>query len=100
MYVFRSENERLIRRWILRILGVLRYSWNTQEYFYKDWKYIFPMANDYCQTKLREDVKKKLDELEFVKRRETYSKTIETLTSFYEENKELFEKWWKKRKKE
>jgi len=58
------------------------------------------MADDYCQTKLRRGVKKKLDELEFVKRRETYSKTIETLTSFCEENKVVFEKWWKKRIKE
>jgi len=57
------------------------------------------MVNDDCQTKLKKVVKDKLDELEFVKRKETYSQTIETLTSFYESHKTTFQKWWKKQKK-
>ena len=57
------------------------------------------MVNDDCQTKLKRAVKDKLDGLEFVKRKETYSQTIETLTAFYEGNKKLFEKWTKKQKK-
>lgn len=57
------------------------------------------MVNDNCQTKLRKVVKDKLDDLEFVRRKETYSQTIETLTAFYEAHKPIFEKWWKKNKK-
>ena len=57
------------------------------------------MVNDDCQTKLKKVVKDKLDDLEFVKRKETYSQTIETLTSFYESHKITFQKWWKKKQK-
>ncbi|MFH1802669.1 MAG: hypothetical protein ABH864_04420 [archaeon] len=58
------------------------------------------MANDDCQTKLKKAVKDKLDDLEFVKRKETYSQTIETLMAFYEANKTTFQKWWKKQQNE
>ena len=57
------------------------------------------MVNDDCQTKLKRAVKDKLDELEFVRRKETYSQTIETLTAFYESHKTTFQKWMKKQKK-
>jgi len=57
------------------------------------------MVNDDCQTKLKRAVKDKLDELEFVKRKETYSQTIETLTAFYEAHIPTFQKWMKKQKK-
>ena len=57
------------------------------------------MANDDCQTKLKRAVKDKLDDLEFVKRKETYSQTIETLTAFYEDNIDIFKKWQKKNQK-
>lgn len=57
------------------------------------------MVNDDCQTKLKRAVKDKLDELEFVKRKETYSQTIETLTAFYEAHITIFQKWMKKQKK-
>ena len=52
-----------------------------------------------CQTKIKKAVKDKLDDLEFVKRKETYSETIDTLTSFYEAHKTTFQKWWNKKQK-
>lgn len=55
------------------------------------------MVNGDCQTKLKTAVKDKLDDLEFVKRKETYSQTIETLTAFYEAHKSVFQKWRKKK---
>lgn len=54
------------------------------------------MVNDDCQTKIKKAVKDKLDDLEFVKRKETYSQTIETLMAFYDNHKPTFQKWWKK----
>jgi hypothetical protein len=54
------------------------------------------MANDDCQVRLKKAIKEKLDELEFVKRKETYSETLQTLIAFYNNHKKEFEKWWKK----
>ena len=57
------------------------------------------MANDDCQVRLKQAIKDKLDELEFVKRKETYSETLQTLIAFYDNHKKEFEKWWTKTKK-
>lgn len=40
------------------------------------------MAED-CQTRIKKEVKKRLDELDFVRRKESYSETISTLIDFY-----------------
>ena len=41
-----------------------------------------------CQVRIKKAVKDKLDELDFVKRKETYSQTLETLISFYKAHKD------------
>jgi len=57
------------------------------------------MANDDCQVRLKKAIKEKLDDLGFVKRKETYSETLQTLIAFYDNHKKEFEKWLKKIKK-
>lgn len=54
------------------------------------------MAKEDVQTRLKLSVKDRLDKLDFVKRKDTYSQTIDTLISFYLENKGGFKEWKKK----
>jgi hypothetical protein len=48
-------------------------------------------------TRVRVSLIKELDELKFVRRKETYSQTIQILVDFYKSHKEVFEKWQKKK---
>jgi len=69
------------------------------EYIYKRELLNSFMADEDRSTRLKINLINELDELEFVRRKDSYSKTIQSLVDFYKDNKEEFKKWQKKQTK-
>jgi hypothetical protein len=57
------------------------------------------MVGEDCQVRIKKLIKQDLENLEFVRKKHSYSQIVNLLICFYKDNKGGFEKWQKNKNK-